>query len=257
MFQETILQRIYNQIAKADLIVADMTTRNPNVFYEVGYAHALGKPVILLTQEADDIPFDLKHYPHIIYGKSISTLLAALESRVRWHLDNKEDRLEPVAEGLAFYFGGQALAADAEVTVAINQETTKAVVVADYGVSNISDLVYHGRDEEIALIVPDGLALSNANMDESIASVSLPNKKTLHTFGPLGSLLPQAWATIPVRIAAYNGRRLAGQQFPVIARHFTEFGPRDIPFSLAFVEGSQNTSQTSRYESLRVTNQFI
>ncbi|MEY2932389.1 MAG: hypothetical protein RL033_3138, partial [Pseudomonadota bacterium] len=48
IFEERILDRIYNQIARADLIIADMTDRNPNVFYEVGYAHALGKPSILL-----------------------------------------------------------------------------------------------------------------------------------------------------------------------------------------------------------------
>jgi hypothetical protein len=65
IFQESILQRIYNQIAKADIIIADMTGRNPNVFYETGYAHALGKRVILLTQKTEDLPFDLKHYPHI------------------------------------------------------------------------------------------------------------------------------------------------------------------------------------------------
>lgn len=40
MFVEGILERIFNQISKADVIVADMTGRNPNVFYEVGYAHA-------------------------------------------------------------------------------------------------------------------------------------------------------------------------------------------------------------------------
>src|ERR1041384_2230704 len=49
LFQESILQRVYNQIAKADVIVSDMSGKNPNVFYETGYAHALGKPVILLT----------------------------------------------------------------------------------------------------------------------------------------------------------------------------------------------------------------
>lgn len=61
IFQETILDRIYNQIARADLIIADMSGRNPNVFYEVGYAHALNKPTILITKSAADIPFDLKH----------------------------------------------------------------------------------------------------------------------------------------------------------------------------------------------------
>ncbi len=59
IFQGSILDRIYNQIAKADIIIADMTGRNENVFYEAGYAHALGKPTILLTQHIDDIPFDL------------------------------------------------------------------------------------------------------------------------------------------------------------------------------------------------------
>lgn len=49
LFAESMLARLYNQIAKADLIVADMTGRNPKVFYEVGYAHALGQTVILLT----------------------------------------------------------------------------------------------------------------------------------------------------------------------------------------------------------------
>src|SRR5258708_2500526 len=67
-FSEPILERIYRQIANADFIIADMTGRNPNVFYEVGYAHALGKLCTLLTQDVNDIPFDLKHHRHIVYG---------------------------------------------------------------------------------------------------------------------------------------------------------------------------------------------
>src|SRR5438034_46889 len=88
IFTESILDRVYDQIAKADIIVADMTSRNPNVFYETGYAHALNKQVILLTQNASDIPFDLKHYPHIVYEGKIALLKTMLESRVRWCLDN-------------------------------------------------------------------------------------------------------------------------------------------------------------------------
>jgi len=68
VYQGNILDRVYNQIAKADFIIADMTGRNANVFYEVGYAHALGKSTILLTQHNDDIPFDLKHFPHVVYN---------------------------------------------------------------------------------------------------------------------------------------------------------------------------------------------
>ncbi len=76
LFHESILDRIYNQISKADVVIADMTGRNPNVFYEAGYAHALGKKVILVTQNSEDIPFDLKHYPHIIYQGRITDIKA-------------------------------------------------------------------------------------------------------------------------------------------------------------------------------------
>ena len=83
-FDETILQRIYNQIQKADAIVADMSESSPNVFYEVGFAHALRKRVILLTWEAKDIPFDLQNYQHIVYKGSIPVLKEHLEKKLKW-----------------------------------------------------------------------------------------------------------------------------------------------------------------------------
>src|SRR5258708_21790898 len=67
-----------------------MTGRNPNVFYEVGYAHALGKIVLLLTQKADDIPFDLKHHQHIVYGGSIDVLKSQLISRISWAINESK-----------------------------------------------------------------------------------------------------------------------------------------------------------------------
>ena len=88
IFPSSIRERIYNQIAKADLIVADMTGKNPNVFYEVGYAHALGKKVILLTQNSKDIPFDLNDFQHIIYENKIMNLKRELCKYVRWYIEN-------------------------------------------------------------------------------------------------------------------------------------------------------------------------
>jgi len=93
IFEEDILDWIYIQISKSDIIVGDMSQRNSNVFYEIGYAHALNKRVILLTQNANDIPFDLKHRPHIIYEGKTSLLKEQLEKRIRYCIDNPNDPL--------------------------------------------------------------------------------------------------------------------------------------------------------------------
>ncbi len=84
IYREGMLERIYRQIELADFIIVDMTSQNPNVFYEVGYAHAKGKLCIHLTQRADDIPFDLKHHRHIVYGSSITDLRTRLAEEMSW-----------------------------------------------------------------------------------------------------------------------------------------------------------------------------
>ena len=62
-----IIEDIENSIRDSLLVVADLTTRNANVFYEVGYARALDKEVVLLTQASEDVPFDLQHRRYIPY----------------------------------------------------------------------------------------------------------------------------------------------------------------------------------------------
>lgn len=67
-YSGAILERVLNQINKADVIVADMSGKNANVLYEVGYAHALGKSVVMITQDDfKDLPFDVNHFHHIRY----------------------------------------------------------------------------------------------------------------------------------------------------------------------------------------------
>lgn len=63
-----IMDDIWESIEQSRFVVADLTKRNPNVFYEVGIAHALGKEVILLSQSLDDVPFDLRHLRCILYS---------------------------------------------------------------------------------------------------------------------------------------------------------------------------------------------
>lgn len=55
-----ILDDIWSGLMQSDFVIADITGNNANVFYELGMAHALGKPVLILTQNIDEVPFDLK-----------------------------------------------------------------------------------------------------------------------------------------------------------------------------------------------------
>jgi hypothetical protein len=64
----TVISDVWNAIASAQVLIADCTGRNPNVFYELGIAHTLGKPVILIAQSKDDIPFDIQHIRTILYN---------------------------------------------------------------------------------------------------------------------------------------------------------------------------------------------
>lgn len=72
LYGQNIMEDVWQSILKAAVIICDTTGRNPNVFYELGIAHTLGKKVLLLTQNIDDIPFDLQAYRHIEYTVTIS-----------------------------------------------------------------------------------------------------------------------------------------------------------------------------------------
>ncbi len=62
-----IINDIWEEINSAEVIIADVTGRNANVMYEIGMAHTVGKPVMIITQNIDDVPFDLRHHRCIIY----------------------------------------------------------------------------------------------------------------------------------------------------------------------------------------------
>jgi hypothetical protein len=66
----TIVDDIWQGIRDAKLLIAELTGRNPNVFYELGLAHAISKPVILLSESIEDVPFDLRSIRVLLYDKN-------------------------------------------------------------------------------------------------------------------------------------------------------------------------------------------
>jgi len=81
-----IMTDIIELICTSAVIVCDLSNKNPNVFYEAGIAHSLGKEVILITQSHDDVPFDLRSIRYLHYlnnGEGRAQLAANVVERVQ------------------------------------------------------------------------------------------------------------------------------------------------------------------------------
>ena len=68
--RQSIVQDIWQSIRRCRVVVAELSGRNPNVMYEIGLAHAIGKPIVLLTRNEEDVPFDLRSLRFIFYDTS-------------------------------------------------------------------------------------------------------------------------------------------------------------------------------------------
>jgi hypothetical protein len=88
IFSGGIMERVRGNIYKAGIIIAELSKHNPNVYFELGLAHAKKKKIVMITQKIQKVPFDLKHLRMVIYKPSdinglkekLKTELTALKS---------------------------------------------------------------------------------------------------------------------------------------------------------------------------------
>lgn len=92
-----IIDQVWSGITAAKVLVAELTGRNPNVFYELGLAHALNKPVVLVSSNQSDVPFDLQHIRVIYYDMRDpfwgEKLIAKVSENIVSALKNPEEAL--------------------------------------------------------------------------------------------------------------------------------------------------------------------
>lgn len=82
-----IISDIERQIAEAAVIIADISPLNPNVYYEVGYSHALRKPTILIADKDTKLPFDVSSFRTLFYENTIGGK-NKIENGIRKHLES-------------------------------------------------------------------------------------------------------------------------------------------------------------------------
>ena len=98
---QNILRNIIEGIDRSDLVIAELTGNNPNVLYELGLAHALKKPVIHLTQALEEVPFDLRSYRILVYGRDFSKIEEAkvrLTNIARGYIEGRSQFGNPITD---------------------------------------------------------------------------------------------------------------------------------------------------------------
>jgi hypothetical protein len=233
IFEESILERVYNQISKADLLIADMTARNPNVFYEVGYAHALGKRVFLLTQKSEDIPFDLKHHPHIVYGGSISGLKTELAKRIKWAIRHPKDAERLFSTSIEVFLNAVPLVDKPNIRYRSQNYPKYPTPVIDLEIDfhNSTSKVIEPVTFQVGVIVPPSVSASFLGEDFPRQRFKLSDTSYLLLVDHKFELLPGTWDKFWLHLLAEDNQAWElGEQLEIVLRIFSRAGTQDYPF---------------------------
>lgn len=127
-----ILVTVMEQIGKAQLVIADLSGRNPNVFYEVGMAHTVksNDQVMLISRSMEDVPFDLRHLRLIVYDDSPQGL-----EKLKIDLQNALQSLglaEAVEEAVSVAIEGEGESGPTEAKLVLGTEWEWSAAVVSF-----------------------------------------------------------------------------------------------------------------------------
>lgn len=155
--QNNILNDIVSGIVSSDLIVADLTGANPNVYYELGIAHALNKNVILLTQDIEELPFDLRSYRVVSYSVHFAKMNQAKEELCELASAAIKGKL-PFGNPVKDFCGTKQN--DAESLIS-DSNVSKENSEADYGLLDYRVILEDGFEELGQIVTDVGSKLEN------------------------------------------------------------------------------------------------
>jgi len=249
MFDGTILDRIYSQISRADVVISDMTGKNPNVFYETGYAHALNKRVILLTQNDADIPFDLKHYTHLVYDGKIGTLADMLAPRIAWALSQSGRLPEDPNRVVRYSVQGVGLEEDVQADIIeYFDEVSKSLCrVLQIDVLNDSNKVLKHDDLDIGLVIESYTGRSASRLQDG---------RYWHVITGIGEIFPGSLRSVKLHLDVPHGadhNKLTTEGVRVSLKEISRYGHRNINF-IARLRSRESLEFSHNFQSHRITS---
>ena len=100
----SVLAEAHSRLAKSDLVLADITGRNPNLLYLAGFAHGRGKPLVLLSHHGENLPFDPGTARALIYAGNHAFLKRELEALLRGEWSEKPALVESASQAPEILF---------------------------------------------------------------------------------------------------------------------------------------------------------
>lgn len=231
-FTGEILARIHNQIAKADYVIADMTGNNVNVAYEVGYAQALNKQVILLKGPRGKLSFDTQGYVYIMY-KDPADLCKKLSGRLRGLIAGRGAEPGPLADSIVVFADGWELADVGGRIFANGAEGLFEIVV-----HNASSKVFKADEIHFSLETPLNVSFLFNNTtqgNEYFESADvLSKKRRCHHFPAFDrNFFPYDYRTLQFRVRL-DSNRSEVRCVDAVFRVHSSFGMREYDLALTW-----------------------
>ena len=235
-FDGLVIDRIYNQITKADVVIAELAGGSVNVFYEVGYAHAIGKRTILLADSSEQIPFDLAQYPTVLHERKLETLLQALPQKVEWAISQPEAPLFDIANQIAVFQNGKrfsdgdfvAFSHEVQISdeILLSGKPFAATPSLNFDFQNVSRRTIKAKSIQVGLEIPTSMAPEG--LGTRLAHVS--EDRTILLAQESIDLLPLAWQRVQFPISKSD--EIEGEGPLCELRIVSDSGVRSIQFRL-------------------------
>jgi hypothetical protein len=172
-----ITSQIVQHVIEDDLVIADLTGRNPNMFYEMALRHAVRKPIIQIIQTEETIPFDVAGMRIIQFDHTDLESVADCKTEIRKQIDAVERNPEQVSSPISFAVNLLSLRADENSTGVINNQVVSMLQGIQYSNDKLSlalDAMLKHMEAEFQLTVERGLKHLTDGKDEILAyNVSL------------------------------------------------------------------------------------
>lgn len=206
---QPVIEKIEDAIQQASICIAEVSTDNPNVWLELGYALAINRPVVILCdkQVRSKLPFDIQHRPVIFYRTDSKSGYEELERNIRQNIKNELERDKRITSAPLIKSGSHQLEdlKDYEVALLTTllalwptsssgaghwelEKKLKSIGYADtalgLGISNLlnknliqqsSEEDINGNDYFLYRITPEGISWLNAREDK--IELTLPTKE--------------------------------------------------------------------------------